>query len=296
MDKSEINLPRIDENNNQTYNGLPINIGITPILNAFYDLSKHSRKPQWNLYLINIETLIRDAKNKELDRKQIGINTIKDCTVIAQYINEYCQLVLKENEKQTPIVCFYLPHYDKIPKNIIKEKLPKGTEERWDVLKLVENTLKETGFESHFEDTEILFSILNDEEYPHNQLFSDLYSHEKSITYRRVLMISHVPLDFHLYKHFKDFNILESYTGNIKTVKDLGKKVFSDDFVPFNKYTHLLFGDKWYINGFLKTSDKRRVKELAKEQKWAMMPDNLILEKIVKANLIDLKSISSPKI
>lgn len=281
-----INLPRIEvDKDNQVYNGLKISLGIIPILNTFYDLSKERKPPVWNLFLINVETLVRDAKDKELNNNQICENTLRDCTILAQYINEYCQFTAKGNMTTKPLVCFYLPDYRNIPKNYLRDPLPKGTEDRWKILSLCEKSLEKLGFSNKFEDTDIVFSTLHHESFPHVELSKDLIRKDKTIVFRDTLMISHVPSDFHLANTFRAFSLLESYTGAIKTAKEFGKKVFGDEALPFNKYTHLLFGDKWYLKSPLDAKTKKSIKEQMIREKWLFRSDKKILEKLIELKI-----------
>ena len=110
--------------------------------------------------------------------------------------------------------------------------------------------------------------------WPHIELLKDLHEtkiNNQPITdlqYRKVLLISHIPLDFDLYTRFAEFTLLESYTGSLKSVKQFGKKVFNNENIPFNKYTHLLFGDKWYLKSPLSRKDKQNILAQAEKEHW----------------------------
>lgn len=269
----------------QVFNGVEVSFGIAPILSTFSNLSGQFKKPYWNLFLINVETIIRDCKNKGTD-KTIAQDTLTDCTVLAQYIAAYCRLSVPQNLKERPVICFYLPHYENMPKLYLRDKFPKGTEERWQVRDEIEAILAKDGFPTSFEGTQVLFEVVGKKgEWPHRELISDLCHHIDSVRYRKVLMISHVPLDFHLYRIFgKNFSILESYTGAIKVQKQFGKKVFNNDVVPFSKYTHLLYGDKYYLKSLIPIKVKKQITELATKEHWSILPDKSVLQSLIKLN------------
>lgn len=294
---------RIDADKHQTFNGMEVSLGVAPILQTLYQLSTRPGRVMWTLYLINMETIIRDRGRDTLSayapKDQMVDNVLTDCTVLAQYIASYCRYVLPRTMKIRPLVCFYLPHYENIPHLYLRKRLPKGTEDRWEIRDLIEERLHQEPFPVQFEETEILFSVLNQKGkqcWPHRELLVDLCENHDDLQYRQVLMVSHVPLDFHLYRSFKYFRVLESYTGALKNPTDFGKKVFNSADIPFNKYTHLALGDKWYLDSQLKTTAKRSLKEMATRQRWNLLPDKTVAENIIKAGLLLPDVILKPNI
>ena len=280
-------LPQIDIGKPQVFNGLEVSYGIAPILHTLSDMSNRSMRPKWDLFLINVETLIRDRKELQGPIEQIARAVITDCTVLAQYIAMYCQMTLPPNGVNKALVCFYLPHYENLPKQYLRTKFPKGTEERWPIRDKVGQIVTKEGYETSFEDTSVVFDVIGVKgQWPHRDLVRDISTVKKGIQYSKVLLVSHVPSDFHMYRTFNDFTILESYTGALKNKQQLGKKVFQNDVIPFNKYTHLLFGDKWYIGGLLDSKGKREMKQRAEKEHWAIINDKFILESVVKTKSV----------
>lgn len=278
-------LQQIDPDKPQVYNGIQVSYGIAPILNALSVLSRQPNRKKWTLYLINAETLIRDRKSKDTTIEQTALNVITDCTVMAQYIAAYNRTIDFTNQHQS-VICFYLSKYENIRQPYLRKILPKGTDERWEIRDEVEKLITNEGFANSYDDTQVTFCVAGDTKaWPHKELVTDLNKKFDGIVYRSVLMVSHVPLDFHLYRTFKDFTLLESYTGNFKTVKDFGKKVFGDPEVPFNKYTHLLLGDKWYLEALADKKTKSLIKKRAKDHHWNLLPDKNVLKEIVDMHL-----------
>ena len=302
-------LPIIQpDREHQVFNGVEVSYGIAPILSTFSRMSGQARKPYWNLFLINVETIIRDCnehrgKQYESDLKlnvqRVAQRTLSDCTVLAQYIATYSRLTSPSNAPTNPVICFYLGHYENIPKLYLRDKFPKGTEERWLVRNEIESKLKSGDFPSAFDNAKIVFTSVGIKQgtWPHRELLDDLSCHLEDLRYRKVLMISHVPLDFHLCTIFnKNFSILESYTGVIKTPNQFGKKVFNTDVIPFTKYTHLLYGDKYYLKPLINTSTKRQVKEVATKEHWALLPEKSVLQALLKLNLVRSELFIKPNI
>ena len=56
-------LQPINPEQPNVFNGIEVSYGIAPILGAISDISKKRDRKVWNLYIINIETLIRDRRD-----------------------------------------------------------------------------------------------------------------------------------------------------------------------------------------------------------------------------------------
>ena len=279
-------LQRIEPDRPQVFQGVEVSYGIAPILSTFSDLSRHPRRPDWSLYLINVETIIRDRKSDTKSNEDIAKAVLTDCMVLAQYIAAYNHLTIVRKSQQMPIICFYLPHYENLPKAYLRDKLPAGTTRRWEIRDEVEKLLAKDGYQDHFEETKVIFDIVGKTGgWPHRDLLKDLIKAQEGLRFSKVLMVSHVPLDFHLYRTFSDFTILESYTGALKQQKQFGKKVFGDEVWPFNKYLHLLLGDKWYIKQMVPADIKKKMKAAAASEHWSIIPDKSVLESLVKLSV-----------
>lgn len=286
-------LPKIDPETRSVYNGVEVSLGIAPILSALSYVSNQRLRPDWNLFLINVETIIRDRKEKNSSIEQTAQGVLTDIGVLAQYISAYCRITRTSRSIGTPVVCFYFPHYENIPRAYLRSKLPKGTEERWKVRDAVMKLMTQHPLPEQIEETKIIaVDVGRSSGWPHKDLFRDLYETRfdkgpaNSMKYRKVLMISHVPLDFTLYKQFAEFTILESYTGRFKHRKQFGKKVFNDENIPFNLYTYLLLGDKWYLGSPLNNVSKKQLKSRAASEHWNVLPETSVLTSIVKMGII----------
>lgn len=283
-------LQPINPEQPNVFNGIEVSYGIAPILGAISDISKSNDRKAWNLYIINIETLIRDRRDKTATPEQIARNVITDCTVLSQYIATYNNMVRKPTTKVNPVICFYIAQYENIDKKYLRDKFPKGTEERWAIRDRVGEIVATEGFIESFEGTDIIFSVEDGKKaWCHKSLIHSLGSKYENIPYRTTLLISHVCSDFHLYRVFKDFTLLESYTGAFKTPTEFGKKVFGDENVPFNKYTHLLLGDKWYIKLQIDNKSRNILKQHAADKNWSVLPDRVILEQIINMHIPNIQ-------
>ncbi len=284
-------LQTIRPDKEQTYNGLEVSLGIAPILSTLSNLSNVNSRPLWTLFLINVETIIRDRKDDNQEVTKLAQAVLQDCSVLAQYIAAYCRHTLPPQFKEKPIVCFYMAHYEKLPQIFLKDKFPKGTERRWEVRDEIERILNKQGWQDTYDETQVVFEIAGAKgEWPHKQMLHDLSKAYPNLRYRKVLMVSHVPLDFHLYRAFAEFTILESYTGALKQKNQLGVKVFNEQDIPFCKYTGLILGDKWYLKSLIKPAIRKRLREQAAKERWNFLPDREVLARLMQATYLQLPS------
>ena len=181
---------RINPDSPQLYNGMVVSYGIIPILNALADMADSRNRVAWTLFLINIETLIRDRKEKELNPTKTVEDVLVDINVMSQYIASYNSFVLPRNSNIKATVCFYMSHYENIPSNHIRDKLPKGTEDRWKIRDAIQQRLVDNEFNMSFDNTDVIFDIADGRgKYPHMQLVNDLSNQYPGIAHRKVLMV-----------------------------------------------------------------------------------------------------------
>lgn len=268
--------------------GTEASYAVAPILSIFANLANGKDPYGWDVFFINIETLIRnikDNKNKERTNDIVSA-VINDMHILHNYIINFISRTRSKHNTAEPIIVFYTSKYENIPSKYLKDKLPAGTDERKATCRTVMDKIAKELWKD-FTGGRVLFIDNPGTHWPQKEMLTELSKIEPGISFRRAVMLSHVPLDYHLYTFFKTFHILESYTGKIKTSKDLNLKVFKDEFIPFNKYTHILFGDGWYMKAQVKGKEKNKAKEIAEKEHWNMLPVRNIYKSIISHNLCD---------
>jgi hypothetical protein len=89
-------------------------------------------------------------------------------------------------------------------------------------------------------------------------------------------MISHLPIDYHIYKTIPNIQLLESFTGVILSVSDFGQKLIKEVKIPFNTTTHRLFGDSTQLMPLIKGKDRSKLIDVAKEFNWYVKTESEI--------------------
>ena len=258
-------------------------MGLSKILESISVASMYrdDRQQTFDVVLMNAWTFARNCFDKKLSRVDVIRNMQKDMALFIQYVQVYFtdQKALVEK----PYICIYLPTY-----NIRDVYLRPETEEKRLIREYSEQYFKTvcttTPKVSDLGSCYIYTARVGTNLLPHRDLQALMTKWDKGVTrptQRRYLLISHIPLDFHLQLALQNkLYILESYTGKIKSIKDLGQKVFKEDYVSFNQYTHLLFGDRVMIKPLIARGLKKKVLEIAKKKRWDTRPQSLILSDI----------------
>jgi len=242
-------------------------IGINKILLYFRENAHKARRKEWDLFFVNVYTLGRNCfrSGMKLDEFVFGIdNEIEKLTT---YYSAYTQA--RETRKVGLI--FYIPDYEHIPRYLRLEKT--GQKKEFDELyRELLKAHKKTKYVDLTEDENIQRFLINvqDAVYPHKAL--PLITGKKFGNVG-TLLLSHVAMDYHLYKSYKNINVIESHQGNILEYQDFGKKLIKDVRVPFNTITHRVFGDSTVLKPLLEKKDKKKLLENIKTKNWFIRTD-----------------------
>ena len=247
---------------------------------ALKALHTNGHESDFNVVAINIATIIRNMYDKDAsDLKLMQRFKTELAQILESIVN--CKHL---QERHIPVV-FYGVDYAKI---IPKEHLRKQTTVHEVVAKLVRRIIltKENYFGNDCRGVRNnipLFFIG-----PPMTGIASVERLAKSIQDvsggNKVLLMSHVPMDFHMYKYFNNFTVLETHTGAYKNTFSFSKKVFNKyDMIPFFPCTHALFGDtKGYVAPMIGIKEKRILVELCEKNKWKHKMESSILNDIKK--------------
>ena len=264
------------------FNDIAISAGTLPILNAFYNWSKLRKRPTWDIYLVNILTIIRNCIGfKDLfDREKVARQAIADMEVLTKYISSYTSI--DRMDPVEPKLIFYYPEY-RVPEIYLRPP-SKSRDELSFYHKQFSKHVTPT--DTYFESLKVMTVLVGKRYLPHIDLDLFLSKLDHKYKYKRVCLISGVPLDYHFYKFVPNFHLIRSYTGEVMTKDKFSDMVFKYP-VPFNAHTHLLFGDNKMIRSPITPAKKRMVVELAEKKKWKFQPEYVIAKDIQEMKLVD---------
>ena len=255
--------------------------GLSGILSAWSDFLKVNRVPQFNVLMVNMLTMIRNAYHKELSDTEIFEQVSTDIKVLSYYFNEFKNHM---HYNKDAYLLIYIPSYHQIPKIYLREQ-PPSDKIISDILKrLIDKEFPEDEYRLEHMDLPVYITKVGKIKFPHLELIDKvkLYS-EHSLIHNTYATISHYPIDYHFGGHVRNnFTNISSHTGDHWTYKTLGRKIFKNDFIPFNDVTHLLMGDPIVFKNPLNVRDRRMINELAKKDNWLIKTKQQILNDVSK--------------
>lgn len=281
--------------------------GAAGIVDALSQLTRTPRAPVWDVVLINLATLIRNALGKDVSDQTVVESVFDDTDNIVRAIRRYFDSFPVPPEK--PGVILYLPSYTKLPD--LHRRTPNTQTLR---IQKIQNTLQNKYLKDPkipevinvADMTCVTMCVGNKFLYPHMELYeyirkqatAGIFGTIKSalgfINFR-IGMVSHHAIDFHIAKNVKNFSLLSSYTGEIKTLDQLGKKVFKLDGIPFNTATHLLFGDSTHVKPIAMRKTKQIIVDVATRGRWMTKSETSIINEAVATGQIPREFLTTVK-
>ena len=274
-------------------------LGMSKILESISraSLFKDDRRQTFDVFLLNAITIARNCYDKKLSKVDVLRAMKKDINQFISYVQGYFQEQRELIEK--PYVIVYLPEY-KLKDTYLRVL----SEEKQKILDIAKYFFKNVctippTIKKIYGGT-LYLTKLGTNTFPLKELYY-LITHTgdvgvERIMQRRYLLVSHIPLDFHLQNYLTNkLYILESYTGKIKNISELGKKVFKEDGVPFNQYTHLLLGDSVLVKPLVYRKEKKLILELANKNHWNSKPLAVILGDIRRTKVVPVEILTNVK-
>lgn len=258
--------------------GTPIvggSIGSNVILYNMRNTASLIQSPRWDLYLINVYTLVRNLYQKGINQKDIEIALDHEADLYMTYIHAYT--CFRQTTQST--VFFYAPNYDVVPTSMMREHTGNVAELNT-LYKKIYNKLPDTLKElTEVRETRKFLCRVGNTIFPHKDIVEKLktiYSGHRYYGSIGTVMISHCPIDLHIYKSLPSIQLLDSYTGTVFNVSDFGQKLTKEVKVPFNTTTHRLFGDGLQLIPLVKGRDRKILVELAQTKNWAIKTESEI--------------------
>jgi hypothetical protein len=134
---------------------------------------------------------------------------------------------------------------------------------------------------ANVEGTVLIEHPVKDAFFPWRHLFEEIKTIKND---HRVVMVSHHPVDYHIGHDVRSFRLVRSYTGEVIPYRGLSKSVFKTDLIPFNIYTHPVFGDKEDIKSRLSPT-KKEILDEAERDEWRYKTRDYIRERFFKLGI-----------
>ena len=248
--------------------------GTDPAIATLIYQYEQTPSPYDNVF-INVTTLIRNSTNKDTNVKQ-GYESVSD--QILRITKELCASMAHSKFTRNPTLVFYTGKYDTmVPETVLRTRTDFHIlcSKINDLLIRDMSKLSSTNYNS----VKVKYEVLPYKKASFNSLNSILRDCDNKGS---VYLMTHQPIDLHIYRQHPAFKLISSYTGAILSAKDFGKKVFSHPEVAFCIPTHTILGDKELIKSQLSISEKRNLYELAQFERWAIHTSEYIADSLKK--------------
>lgn len=251
----------------------PNSLGTQKLIDFITDWYSKRDKPIWDTTIINIATIVRNNIDKLKSNNDIVSQVYKDLRNLNLAIYYYLDSI---TDVDYPYIILYIPDYSKLPE-LFRKKLSPTEERIMEICSLLENDIqnKKDGDVVNILTMPLyVFKAGYSRELPYKQLYQKINNINsstkeiKKVLTRRYMLISHIAIDYYLFNLIRDIRLLECYTGNIKQFKDLGMKLFKEECIPFNQYTHSLFGDNTRVKPLANKKKRDELVKLAQRTKW----------------------------
>jgi hypothetical protein len=283
--------------NQKTYN---CSMGMSKILESISISAtfKDDRRKAFDVIMLNALTVARNCYDKKLPDIEIVNNIKNDINTFMQYVQLYFMEQSELVEK--PSVIVYLSDYN-LPKVFLRESTKQRDLVRRYATTVFGKACQNPPVVRQLGESCTLYQLKAGIGGLPHQTLGRLIASKCDVgvikqMQRRYLLVSHCPLDFHLQNFLKEkLYLLESYTGTMKSIQDFGMKVFKEEHVPFNQYTHLLLGDNVHIKPQIHRREKQLLLDTAKKNLWDKKPLAIVLNDIRRLNIMPIEVLSSIK-
>ena len=247
--------------------------------------------------ILNLGTIVRNCVAREEVKEAIeydkrrGIKTDRPSRVLFEsskeemmkFVQEITQMLNQSSLAHNPVVITYHANYERCIDPTIYRKPTEGSR----VTTLANSIVRSEWIYGKRKQTTVgkvtLVELpLNDRYCPWRYFIEEL-KHIKNE--HRVAMISSHPVDYHIGQMCSRFSVVRSYTGEVVLYKNLGKIVFENDLIPFNIYTHAVFGDKYDVLSSLRGGEKQKILDIAKAEDWILKTKDYIKERFYRLNI-----------
>jgi hypothetical protein len=260
----------------------PGSLGSNRIFHMLKTTAGLASSPAYDLFVISIYTLLRNAYSKGITQAAIEKVVDDDVDLYMTFIGAYLSY-----RRQTPgAVLFYAPNYRSIPRELLRKT--SGQRDEMDALYLKLLHKLPTKLTEITEDPLLRKYLVatSGGMFPHKELpgyIRDIYDGRRTHGMLGTIMLSHCPIDLHLARMIPGIELLESHTAAIYPPSEFGRKLTKDVRVPFNTATHRAFGDEVHLAALCKGRQKAELTELAAKRQWAIHTESEILTDIATA-------------
>lgn len=275
LPKAKLNIPQMDN----------CSIGLNAVLYTLSQLPRAKRAKPFDCMIVNVATMVRNNFNQQLPTNEVIKKVYQDIDILVKHFANYIKTI---RVSRYPSIVFFIPDYSKLSANMRKVSNNATNQGIDKVLMLISKEQKNFAEEHKLLGITAHSVKVGDKKLPHQ----DLYTYLRSIDTNGIqfeslncALLTHVYLDFHLASKLT-ITTIESYTGVQRSPNTFGAKVFGANYVPFNKYTHAIFGDKLMIKSQATGKIRTELFKRAQTQYWITKTLDDIYKDLKLSNLL----------
>lgn len=248
------------------------------------------RSNSFDTIVVNVATLVRNRVRKELVSteedtakiKQMKFNTLykETLTEIGELTKELTETMQRLKIRNAAVMIYAPDYLRSIPKDALRTQTPPRQAQNDVLTRLAQQLLPAmTGTPKIINDVSVFQCAMISNVIPW-KILARMITPIRSL--HHLLLVSHQAIDFHLDMKFRDMKVVESYTGKLKSVKELGEKVFGQQNIPFIPLTHALLGDDSLIVSPLSVKEKKELYALAEQEAWKLKTTEYVRQSLMK--------------
>lgn len=218
-----------------------------------------SSTPKADNILINLATLVRNRMRKDALSDTVRAEAMQDAVNLARAVSQSVGL-------PRAMLLFYLTDYHAVaPKALIREPTEAKATYYTALGAMRQELVRHKPAPVQMNNVIVHWEYIHPQAQSYRSL-ADYVLRQKNT--HAVVMLSHVPCDYHVLERVPYFALIRSFTGELCTHLELGRVVFDHPEMPFNVYTHSVLGDKETFKSSLSIAERRAMFELAEQEQW----------------------------
>lgn len=288
-----------DESNHpKAQNGMDVirpdcSVGINWLLGLLKQWAEVDQAPRMSMMLLNVFTLVRNIWFKGILLDQVVKLVNDELDMLTIYLEAYLYQVAK-GYFELPVVLYY-PHYEAIPANIRRrpspayERFMKGYQILLNAVKHHHRpTIVHKGYKTHR-----WLMPCSKYKLPRHQLAQWIKSGLNTKLFTSfnlgdpIFILTGIPVDLHLCFDLPNVKLWEYYTGVIKGPDEFYTKlnIPKEIIVPFNNFTHRVFGDTITIEGIVHNKNRTTLFQNIAPNKWMQYNDTMRMADLKKVGV-----------
>lgn len=254
----------------------PYGFGTGPAVETLFKKLGESKYKSGALVMINIDTLVRNTADGKMKVEEVVGNV---CQYMANIANDFANAVSDWVATENTIIFYHISNAKVVPQIAFRVTKSAAGLQAKEALSLVIERVKRVP-EQKIRNVKSVVAVGTTLRQPSYRGIVELagkYTSAKTT----INMISHNPIDWHIETLGRKGILYRSYTGVSAdmTPSNLGPIVFDNPNIPFTPLTHVLFGDKNMIRGFMRGQEKDRFLELARHDKFIYRTEQYIISR-----------------